>query len=171
MSAWLVDAVPFHGALTDAQDDEITKMFALFDVSGDGMISTAELRHVFTSLGQTPTQLELEDLMRRVDVDGSGMISLGEFKEVMATYMAYDLKLEEIQRTFDIFTGPTAEGIIPLIDGQKLSSLLEAIDPSLCITPAEVNAMVASALAASHVSAREENAVDLAGFTSMMQDY
>lgn len=146
-------------------------MFTLFDVSGDGMISAVELRHVFTSLGQTPTQLELEDLMRRVDVDGSGTISLGEFKELMTVYLTYDLKLEEIQRTFDIFTGPTAEGIIPLIDGQKLSSLLRAIDPGLCITPAEVDAMVASALEASHESAREDNAVDLAGFTAMMQDY
>ena len=42
----------------------------MFDKDGDGAISTKELGIVMHSLGQNPTEQELEEIINEVDVDG-----------------------------------------------------------------------------------------------------
>ena len=49
---------------------ELKEAFGLFDKDGDGDISTKELGTVMRSLGQNPSDEELEDMVREVDVDG-----------------------------------------------------------------------------------------------------
>jgi calmodulin len=54
---------------TDSEE-EIKEAFKVFDKNGDGKISAAELRHVMTSIGITPTRSEYELICRR-EVIGS----------------------------------------------------------------------------------------------------
>lgn len=49
---------------------EFKEAFALFDKDGDGTITTKELGTVMRSLGQNPTEAELQDMINEVDVDG-----------------------------------------------------------------------------------------------------
>ncbi len=42
----------------------------MFDKDGDGTITTKELGTVMRSLGQNPTDSELQDMINEVDVDG-----------------------------------------------------------------------------------------------------
>ena len=50
---------------------EFNVMFSLFDKNGDGTITTKDLGTVMRSLGQIPTEFELQDLAKEVDTDGS----------------------------------------------------------------------------------------------------
>ena len=49
---------------------EFKEAFHLFDKDGDGTISTKELGTVMRSLGQNPTEKELQDMVNEVDEDG-----------------------------------------------------------------------------------------------------
>lgn len=48
--------------------------FERFDKNDDGTIKTKELGTVMRSLGQNPTEAELQDMINEVDADGSGVI-------------------------------------------------------------------------------------------------
>ena len=52
---------------------EFKEAFSLFDKDGDGTITTKELGTVMRSLGQNPTEAELQDMINEVDADGKFM--------------------------------------------------------------------------------------------------
>ena len=49
---------------------EFKEAFSLFDKDGDGTICSKELGTVMRSLGQNPTEAELQDMINEVDADG-----------------------------------------------------------------------------------------------------
>lgn len=55
---------------------EFREAFSLFDRDGDGTITTNELGTVMRSLGQNPTEIELQDMINEVDEDGRLKITL-----------------------------------------------------------------------------------------------
>ncbi|CAF1102681.1 unnamed protein product [Adineta ricciae] len=70
--------------LTEEQIAEFKEAFSLFDKDGDGTITTKELGTVMRSLGQNPTEAELQDMINEVDADGNGTIDFPEFLTMMA---------------------------------------------------------------------------------------
>merc|ERR1712032_88916 len=50
---------------------EFKEAFSLFDKDGDGTITTKELGTVMRSLGQNPTEAELQDMINESKVDPS----------------------------------------------------------------------------------------------------
>jgi calmodulin len=60
--------------LTEEQIAEFKEAFSLFDKEGDGTI-TKELGTVMRSLGQNPTEAELQDMINEVDSDGNGTMN------------------------------------------------------------------------------------------------
>merc|ERR1712166_254283 len=73
--------------LTEEQITEFKEAFSLFDKDGDGTITTKELGTVMRSLGQNPTQAELQNMINEVDADGNGTIDFPEFLNLMACKM------------------------------------------------------------------------------------
>lgn len=55
---------------TCSNPSEFKEAFSLFDKDGDGTITTKELGTVMRSLGQNPTEAELQDMINEVDADG-----------------------------------------------------------------------------------------------------
>ena len=53
---------------------EFKEAFSLFDKDGDGTITTKELGTVMRSLGQNPTEAELQDMINEVDADGKELL-------------------------------------------------------------------------------------------------
>lgn len=49
---------------------------------GDGTITTKELGTVMRSLGQNPTEAELQDMINEVDADGNNSIDFSEVRYV-----------------------------------------------------------------------------------------
>ncbi|KAK6159002.1 hypothetical protein DH2020_006316 [Rehmannia glutinosa] len=104
--------------LTDDQISEFKEAFSLFDKDGDGLtlffcqfmlhnflccITTKELGTVMRSLGQNPTEAELQDMINEVDADGNGTIDFPEFLNLMARKMKDTDSEEELKEAFRVF--------------------------------------------------------------------
>ena len=89
--------------LTHEQIAEFKEAFSLFDKDGDGTITTKELGTVMRSLGQNPTEAELQDMINEVDQDGSGSIDFPEFLTLMSRKMHDTDTEEEIKEAFRVF--------------------------------------------------------------------
>uniref|UniRef100_A0A804QJ10 EF-hand domain-containing protein n=1 Tax=Zea mays TaxID=4577 RepID=A0A804QJ10_MAIZE len=89
--------------LTDDQIAEFKEAFSLFDKDGDGCITTKELGTVMRSLGQNPTEAELQDMINEVDADGNGTIDFPEFLNLMARKMKDTDSEEELKEAFRVF--------------------------------------------------------------------
>jgi calmodulin len=83
--------------LTEEQIAEFKEAFSLFDKDGDGTITTKELGTAMRSLGQNPTEAELQDMVNEVDADGNGTIDFLEFLTMMARKMKDTDSEEELK--------------------------------------------------------------------------
>merc|ERR1712150_352675 len=89
--------------LTEEQIAEFKEAFSLFDKDGDGTITTKELGTVMRSLGQNPTEAELQDMINEVDADGNGTIDFPEVLTMMTRKMKDTDSEEEIRDAFRVF--------------------------------------------------------------------
>ncbi|MEW8548700.1 MAG: EF-hand domain-containing protein [Candidatus Thiodiazotropha sp.] len=56
-------------------EDELRQAFRTFDRDGNGLITSAELRHVMTNLGEKLTDEECDEMIKEADLDGDGMVN------------------------------------------------------------------------------------------------
>ena len=139
------------------EDDiaHLMEAFAKVDIDKDGLINTDELRQVLHSLGQNPTDADLQDLaygklsndllkitnfllsnFKAMDTDESGKIDLPEFLHMMAKRIA-DTNLEEdVLEAFKVFD-KDGNGFIT---ARELKLVMSNLGESL--TEQEVEAMI-----------------------------
>ncbi|CAL4960826.1 unnamed protein product [Urochloa decumbens] len=89
--------------LDEDQIAEFKEAFSLFDKDGNGCITTKELGTVMRSLGQNPTEAELQDMINEVDADGNGTVDFPEFLGLMARRMRDSDSEEELREAFRVF--------------------------------------------------------------------
>lgn len=89
--------------LSEDQIAEFKEAFSLFDKDDNGYITTTELGTVMRSLGQNPTEAELQDMIAEVDSNSSGTIDLQEFLGLMARRMKDTESEEELREAFRVF--------------------------------------------------------------------
>lgn len=53
----------------------LIRSFRVFDKNNDGLISSNELRHVMTSLGERLSEEEVDDMIKEADLDGDGQVN------------------------------------------------------------------------------------------------
>ncbi|XP_077867089.1 neo-calmodulin-like isoform X2 [Saccoglossus kowalevskii] len=101
------DMIQQSSGLNDEDKAEFWEAFSLFDKNGDGTISIWELGTVMRSLGQNPTEDELQEMIKEVDEDGNGEIDFEEFLTMMAKKLR-DIDVdEEIREAFRVFDKDT----------------------------------------------------------------
>ena len=113
--------------LTEEQIAEFKEAFALFDKDGDGSITTKELGTVMRSLGQTPTEAELQSYIKEVDANKNGTIDFPEFLSLMAKKMETQESEEEIRDAFKVFDKDNTG----LISAAELRHVLTSIGEKL----------------------------------------
>ncbi len=89
--------------LSSEQVDEFKQAFSLFDKDGDGTITIKELGIVMRSLGQNPTEVELQRMINEADEDGSGTIDFEEFVQMMARRLKENDTDEDIRESYMVF--------------------------------------------------------------------
>ena len=83
--------------------DNFKEQFSLFDKDGDGNITTKELGSVMRSLGQNPTEAEVQDMINEADADGNGTIDFLEFSTMMARKKKDTDSKQEMREAFKVF--------------------------------------------------------------------
>ncbi|PKU71843.1 calmodulin-1-like [Dendrobium catenatum] len=71
--------------LTSAEIAHLKEVFNLFDKNGDGFITSEELGTVMRSLGQNPTEVQLQNMISECDADKNNAIDFPEFLNLMTS--------------------------------------------------------------------------------------
>ncbi|ETV92649.1 hypothetical protein H310_13094 [Aphanomyces invadans] len=64
-------------------DSEILEAFKAFDLDHNNYVGAAEIRHVLINIGESPTDEEVDEMIRMVDIDGDGQVSFDEFYKMV----------------------------------------------------------------------------------------
>ncbi|GAX73998.1 hypothetical protein CEUSTIGMA_g1448.t1 [Chlamydomonas eustigma] len=90
--------------ITEEQLAEFKEFFSLFDKQGNGYITIDELGPAMRSLGQNPSQQELNEMVLEIDADGTGTVDFHEFLMLMDRKMQTNTNEEEqIRDAFKVF--------------------------------------------------------------------
>lgn len=87
--------------ITEEDVAKLWEAFQVFDRDGNNTISAEELGLVMRSLGQSPSETELRDMIKEVDVDLSGSIDFEEFKALLLSHQG-DRK-SRLKLAFSVF--------------------------------------------------------------------
>jgi hypothetical protein len=100
-------------------------------LDGDGTITSKELGTVMRSLGQNPTEAELQDMINELDADGNGTLDFPEFLTMMARKMRDTDTEEEIKEAFKVFD-KDGNGYISAAELRHVMTNLGALPAPFC---------------------------------------
>lgn len=69
--------------LHTSPEQDLADAFKVFDPTGSGFISSTELRIILTSLGESLTNEEVDEMIREVEIPGTGQISLQSLSAIL----------------------------------------------------------------------------------------
>lgn len=68
--------------LTEREIEEVQDGFSLYDTVGDGKVDSHKLGEVLRGLGQNPTNVEVDKIIKQLDPHGNKRVSIDEFLPV-----------------------------------------------------------------------------------------
>ncbi|KAI9900855.1 hypothetical protein N3K66_005117 [Trichothecium roseum] len=101
--------------------------FNVFDSNGNGQITKEDLGRVMRSLGQKPSDAELQDMLNEVDLDQSGAVDFQEFLQMMSKKGSKTSMEQELQEAFKVFD---ADGT-GTISREELKHVMKSIGEQL----------------------------------------
>jgi len=79
--------------------------FSKFDSDADGVVTSVEVGQIMRSIGQNPSEAEIQDMVNTVDKDGTGNIDFPEFLLMMTLKHNVENAEDEIREAFKVFDG------------------------------------------------------------------
>ncbi|KIW12862.1 hypothetical protein PV08_08049 [Exophiala spinifera] len=104
-----------------------------------GTITASELGEIMHSLGQNPSDSELQDMINEVDIDNSGAIDFDEFLKMMSTTVKATHFADETRAAFNVFDKDGSG----TISADELRQVMKSIGENL--TDAEIDEMIREA--------------------------
>ena len=89
--------------ITEEQRKDFQDIFDQFDKDKDGKISGKELANAMVSMGQNPTDDEINEMMREVDLNQDGLIDFDEFMILMNKSSPDTQTEDEVINAFRVF--------------------------------------------------------------------
>lgn len=119
-----------HAAMADELSQELiaefSQGFKYFDRDEDGRVSTNQLGTLMRSLGQNPTEAELQEMVNGFDLEGKGTMDLEEFLALMVKQRARMATERQLIEMFEVCVGFRAGGFVQGIAGDGPNSAAEA---------------------------------------------
>lgn len=109
--------------LSEIEALEFKEAFDEFDKDRSGSISTKELLFVMRSIGQNPTEDEIQDLIMESDLNGDGTIDFKEFLAMMKRKSAETDQTEDLKEAFRIFD-KNKNGFIEVKELKNVTTML-----------------------------------------------
>jgi Ca2+-binding EF-hand superfamily protein len=119
-------------AMTEEEVAKLWEAFQVFDADGSGAILAEELGQVMRSLGQSPSDTELRDMIKEVDVDLSGSIDFEEFKTLILSQQGD--RRSRLKLAFSVFDEDGS--------GQITANELHSVMSQFGLTDAELEEML-----------------------------
>ena len=82
---------------------EYKKAFDIYDKDKDEKINLTELENIMKSIGQKPSESELQDMINEIDIDGEGVITFDGFISLMEKKLRDADTEEELIESFKVF--------------------------------------------------------------------
>merc|ERR1712126_139387 len=101
---------------------DVREAFAYFDRDADGAVTTSELGTLVRSLGKTPSEADVVEMITQVDASGEGSFNLPAFLELMTKQNGTGFSDESFCEAFKVFDKKGTGMISVLTDlGEKMS--------------------------------------------------
>ncbi|CAG2207002.1 CALM [Mytilus edulis] len=91
------------GQFSEETISDWRESFSLFDKNRDGVICCRELGGVMRSIGQTPTDDDVQKMVSDADKDGNGTVDFDEFVAMMSRYYSTMDPEKEMRDAFRVF--------------------------------------------------------------------
>lgn len=117
-------------SIPESQLEEYYEAFRYFDKDNSGCITTKELGTLMKSLGENPTENEIQRIINTVDIDGNGVMDFKEFVNLMLTKNQHGMEVCEAKEAFKIFDRDDRGFILTSELRQAFATLEEDISES-----------------------------------------
>ena len=89
--------------MTQVSEQEAKELFSLFDRDGNGKIDARELGTLIRSMGENPTETEVQALIKSVDENHNGLLEFNEFMKLMENQRFELITKEDLVNIFRAF--------------------------------------------------------------------
>ena len=152
-----MSAIDPKSILTEEQISEYKQTFELLDRENKGSLNREEFKILLRSLGQYPTDDEIQEMISQYDKNNDNKITFDEFLSLMARQIQASEEFDKVEEAFKLMD-LDKDGFITKTELRQMMSKFGEI-----LTDEELNAMIDEA------DTNKDGKVDINEFRALME--